>query len=182
MSKLNLLSVLLICFAASVINGCGIQHLAQPDIPIYAVPEIADQKEASRVVIARGGGITGSAYKFYITLDGTEIAALKPLQFTEILVNSGSHFLGVKSYLPRIYGFGGYGGAILWFGPGEWRLVGLQEEFKAGSEYKFLVTYDIWNSKGKIKKVEHFPEDISLDAENKVSTGTIKANPKIFSP
>jgi len=143
MSKFTSFLILLLFLVLPAINGCGIQHLAQPDIPICAPPEITDQKIASRIVIARGRGFTGSAYKFYITLDGIEIAALKPLQYTEVLVDAGPHSLGVKTYLPNIFGFGGYGGAVVWLGPGDWPFVSLKEEFKAGSEYRFLVTYDI---------------------------------------
>lgn len=69
--------------------------------------------------------------------------------------------------MPNLSGFGGFGAAVVWIGPGEWWLVSLQEEFKAGSEYRFLVTYDKWNSKGKIEKVEYFPEYIRLDAEKR---------------
>ncbi|MFC1895499.1 hypothetical protein ACFL0Q_02400 [Thermodesulfobacteriota bacterium] len=156
--------------------------MAQPDIPIYAAPEITDKNIVSRIVIARGRGITGFAYKFYITLDGVEIAALKPLQYAEVLIDAGPHSLEVKTYLPNIYGFGGYGGAIVWFSPGDWRLVSLKEEFKTGSEYRFLVTYDIWNSKGKIEKVEYFPKYIRLDQEKKVPTGTMKGNSELLAP
>lgn len=56
------------------------------------------------------------------------------------------------------------------------------EEFKAGIEYRFLVTYDTRNEIGKIEKIEHFPEFIRLDAEKVVPTGMTNANPGLAPP
>jgi hypothetical protein len=61
----------------------------------------------------------------------------------------------------------------------QWRFVQLEEEFKAGRDYRFLVTYDIWHARGKIKNVEHILEYIRLDTEKKVSTGTMNAGPQL---
>ncbi len=84
--------------------------------------------------------------------------------------------------MPNIFGFGGYGAAVMWVGPGDWRLVSLKEEFKTGSEYRFLVTYDILNSKGKIEKVEYFQEYVRLDPERKIPTVTMKSNSQLLAP
>jgi hypothetical protein len=59
---------------------------------------IADSIQAGNVFVIRNRNILGSAVSYYITLDGTDMFAIRVGQHTKFSIAAGEHYLGVKCF------------------------------------------------------------------------------------
>jgi len=166
-----LLSFTLILFSFIIfLSGCG---TTPPKPSLHEPPPVSDPTSVAHVTVAREPKFTWVGMELYITLDGKKIAMLKSHQYTEFLLNAGRYTIGASFYAKTwLVGDSELGVSGLWNFERDWRNSELTEEFIAGKEYKFLVSIEHGDIKPRLKKVQSFPENISLDLSKLVSPGT----------
>ncbi len=163
-------SVLVIFLLIFFLTGCG----TTPSKPsLYEPPPVSDPASAARVTVVRESKISGVGMDLYITLDGKKIAMLKSRHYIELLLSAGRHAIGASFYAKTwLIGDSELGVTGIWHFERDWRDCELTEKFAAGKEYKFLVSLERGDIKPKLKKVQSFPDNISLDPSKKVLLGT----------
>ena len=152
------------------LTGCGTTS-HKPSL--YEPPPVSDPTSAARVTVVRESKISGAGMDLYITLDGKKIAMLKSRHYIELLLSAGRHAIGASFYAKTwLVGDSELGVTGLWHFERDWRECELTEKFVAGGEYKFLVSLARGDIKPRLKKVQSFPDNISLDPSKLVLPGT----------
>ncbi len=163
-------SVLIISLLIFFLTGCG----TTPHKPsLYEPPPVSDPASVARIIVVRESKISGVGMDLYITLDGKKIAMLKSRHYVELLLSAGRHAIGASFYAKTwLLGDSELGVTGIWHFERDWRDCELAEKFVAGEEYKFLVSLERGDIKPRLKKVQSFPDNISLDPSKKVLPGT----------
>ncbi len=92
--------------------------------PIGTLPEVSSPSTAAEVIIVRNKSMFGATNSFKITLDGQEILGIRTGEYTQFMVEPGTHSIGVKC-------FGGW--------TPTWKEDKKEFSFKAQTRYYFLV-------------------------------------------
>ncbi len=161
----------LILFSLTIlVTGCV---TTQSKPTLYEPPPVSDSTSVAYVTIVRELKLTGVGMELYITLDGKKIAMLKSRQYTKLFLSTGRYTVGAgfnaKTWL---VGESGLGVSGFWHFENDWRGRELTEEFVAGQEYKFVVSLERGDIKPRLRKVQSFPDNISLDSFKMVLPGT----------
>jgi hypothetical protein len=87
----NALKGLLTLVCAIFIAGCA-------SGPIGKLSPIVDEKRSGEITVIRVSSIVGVANSYIVTLNGTDVFAIRSGQYTKFKFNEGEHYIGIKCF------------------------------------------------------------------------------------